>query len=401
MKIYEIVSENKSRYLSESDWAVGDVLELDGAANRYTIKKAPRSGFWYFLGPDGRKAGDEVTAKLLRRYPDVQAKVDPTVLANLKNLFPSFFRVAPAIDPFASTVRNMGDGSNSAMGNTIRHQGQTWEKISGTTDQYINKASGATISSHDLNTSIRTGSPAAGAPPGAPAPAPAPRGSGWSKAAKAIGPLGKAYVVYNGVKQIQALPADQLTRREMTAEVTKIIGGMVADAGVWWVGAGIGGVLGGTVGGPAGLVTAIAGGFLADAIVGDDIKSIVNWTVNFLMGTKDRPKPADPSNNTQVAPQTQPNANSSSNAPPAPYTPGPTQQASDPSLAPQTRSSQTSTPNNGGGSKASWSAIYDLNKDVIGGNPNLIKPGQVLQIPGKEPYTVKPGDTLSKIAAKA
>jgi len=294
-------------------------------------------------------------------------------------------------------ARDLGGGRTPVLPDNIRFGGQTWERASD--GNYFNRATREVLPHSELDARIKVAPAPA---PGAPAPgAPAPGGSGWSKAAKVIGPLGKAYVVYNGVKQIQALPADQLTRREMTAEVTKIVGGMVADAGVWWVGAGIGGVLGGTVGGPAGLVTAIAGGFLADAIVGDDIKSIVNWTVNFLMGTKDRPKPADPSNNTQVAPQTQPNANSSSNAPPAPYTPGPTQQASDPSLAPQTRSSQTSTPNNGGGSKASWSAIYDLNKDVIGGNPNLIKPGQVLQIPGKEPYTVKPGDTLSKIAAKA
>lgn len=33
-------------------------------------------------------------------------------------------------------------------------------------------------------------------------------------------------------------------------------------------------------------------------------------------------------------------------------------------------------------------------------NPNLIKPGQVLQLPGGGSYTVKPGDNLSKIAAQ-
>jgi nucleoid-associated protein YgaU len=30
---------------------------------------------------------------------------------------------------------------------------------------------------------------------------------------------------------------------------------------------------------------------------------------------------------------------------------------------------------------ALWRAIYDLNRELIGGNPNLIHPGQVLQIP--------------------
>ena len=29
-----------------------------------------------------------------------------------------------------------------------------------------------------------------------------------------------------------------------------------------------------------------------------------------------------------------------------------------------------------------WKAIYEVNTDVIGGDPNLIHPGQVLTIPG-------------------
>ena len=32
-------------------------------------------------------------------------------------------------------------------------------------------------------------------------------------------------------------------------------------------------------------------------------------------------------------------------------------------------------------SKDDWMAIYDANKEVIGDNPNLIKPDQVLKIP--------------------
>ncbi|NLG61099.1 MAG: LysM peptidoglycan-binding domain-containing protein, partial [Candidatus Cloacimonetes bacterium] len=28
-----------------------------------------------------------------------------------------------------------------------------------------------------------------------------------------------------------------------------------------------------------------------------------------------------------------------------------------------------------------WRELYQLNKDVIGGDPNLIKPGQVLKLP--------------------
>ena len=38
-----------------------------------------------------------------------------------------------------------------------------------------------------------------------------------------------------------------------------------------------------------------------------------------------------------------------------------------------------------------WDTIYDANKQVIGNNPNLIKPGQVLQIPSQsDPDVRKP-----------
>lgn len=45
-----------------------------------------------------------------------------------------------------------------------------------------------------------------------------------------------------------------------------------------------------------------------------------------------------------------------------------------------------------------WKAIYDLNKQQIGNNPNKIYPGQQLKMPNGSTYTVKPGDNLWKIS---
>ncbi len=42
-----------------------------------------------------------------------------------------------------------------------------------------------------------------------------------------------------------------------------------------------------------------------------------------------------------------------------------------------------------------WQAIYHFNKDKIGANPDLIHPGQWLEIPGR--YVVQPGDTWESI----
>lgn len=48
-----------------------------------------------------------------------------------------------------------------------------------------------------------------------------------------------------------------------------------------------------------------------------------------------------------------------------------------------------------------WKSIYDLNKDIIGKNPSLIKPGQKLKLPNSDStYEVMPGDSLTSIAKK-
>ena len=62
-------------------------------------------------------------------------------------------------------------------------------------------------------------------------------------------------------------------------------------------------------------------------------------------------------------------------------------------------------------SQTAYMVIYNANKQIIGGNPNLIRAGQVLYIPAitagptvqvkpGTTYTVQPGDTLSSIALR-
>jgi LysM repeat protein len=54
------------------------------------------------------------------------------------------------------------------------------------------------------------------------------------------------------------------------------------------------------------------------------------------------------------------------------------------------------------GTRGGWPALYAANRDVIGPDPGLIRPGAVLALPGGAAaarYTVGAGDTLSAIAA--
>ncbi|MGA1824016.1 MAG: LysM peptidoglycan-binding domain-containing protein [bacterium] len=46
-----------------------------------------------------------------------------------------------------------------------------------------------------------------------------------------------------------------------------------------------------------------------------------------------------------------------------------------------------------------WQDIYQRNREIIGDNPNLIEPGQLLHIPSLV-YVVKKGDSLSKISQR-
>jgi nucleoid-associated protein YgaU len=57
------------------------------------------------------------------------------------------------------------------------------------------------------------------------------------------------------------------------------------------------------------------------------------------------------------------------------------------------------------GDGAVWPVIYHQNKWIIGSNPNLIRPGQVLWVNCPPPphgiwYEVEPGDNLTLIAQK-
>lgn len=49
--------------------------------------------------------------------------------------------------------------------------------------------------------------------------------------------------------------------------------------------------------------------------------------------------------------------------------------------------------------KTDWRTIYNLNKAIIGNDPNRIRPGIKLKMPDGSTYSVQSGDTLSKIAA--
>ncbi len=54
------------------------------------------------------------------------------------------------------------------------------------------------------------------------------------------------------------------------------------------------------------------------------------------------------------------------------------------------------------GVRGGWPALYAANRPVIGPDPDLLRPGTVLVLPGRGAaarYTVVPGDTLAVIAA--
>ena len=69
-----------------------------------------------------------------------------------------------------------------------------------------------------------------------------------------------------------------------------------------------------------------------------------------------------------------------------------------PTTIPSNTVPSTPTPSSATNSKQSWQDIYNLNKQTIGKNPNLIKIGQQLKLPNGKIYTVGKGDNLYNIA---
>lgn len=176
--------------------------------------------------------------------------------------------------------------------------------------------------------------------------------------AKAVGkkaalPIAVATEIWDGYTQIKALPTN-LDENQYRAEVTKIVSELVASAGLFWVGAIIGGALaGGPATGPVAIIGALAGGVVASWVLDDSVKEIVDAIVNAFYHTKNLPaKTAQPAQATKSAAPAQ----------------------------------------------AGWKQIWDLNRETIK-NPNLIYPGQQIKLPNGKSYTVVAGDTLNKIAA--
>ena len=85
---------------------------------------------------------------------------------------------------------------------------------------------------------------------------------------------------------------------------------------------------------------------------------------------------------------------SASASSPSPSSPSP----SSPSTTSSSSSPSSSSPSSSGSHP--WSGVYEANKGVIGSNPNLIMPGQKLDVGGGQTHTVVKGETLSGISQR-
>jgi LysM repeat protein len=206
-------------------------------------------------------------------------------------------------------------------------------------------------------------------------------------AGKAALPIQAGMAIWEGYSQIKQLPTD-IDRQQYSSEVTKIVSKLVTDFGLFWVGGIIGGALAGAVSGPGalvGFIGGLAGGIALQYMAGDSVGEIVDAIVNAMYGTKNL---RDKDGKT-IPPKVKADATTMSQSidkyekPEEPVGPPPAKSNSAAKVA-----------------STGWRAIYDKNKDIIGSDPNRIYPKQKLQMPNGTTYTVKPGDTLSSIAAR-
>ena len=101
-------------------------------------------------------------------------------------------------------------------------------------------------------------------------------------AGKAALPITALYSIWDGYKQISALPAD-MPKDQYHAAVAKIVARLVNDYGLFWVGAILGAGAAGAISGPgalAGFVAGGAGGIAASYFLGDSVGAITDAIVD-------------------------------------------------------------------------------------------------------------------------